>query len=297
MDYDVFCFGDLSKDIIQTPTEKTELVGGAVLHAAWTAYALGYHIGALTKTAVEDRHLLQAFPPLGKDLYWRESTVTTSILNFYPTPDLERRLCTNLARADPFVITHFPKFNAHYIMHNGLFTKEVSLELLQQLAKKTQLGIDAAAMIRTILPDNSMVFQSWTEQKQILPLLHFFKMDAAEAAYLTGINTETHQGRLDAGTQIQSYGVREVMLTVNEEVIVFTAHQTYSIPFRFRSLKGRTGRGDTCSMAYLTHRIHHNVEESTRFAAALTSLKVEIPGPFKLNRQDVDRFLQQFYEK
>jgi len=47
------------------------------------------------------------------------------------------------------------------------------------------------------------------------------------------------------------------------------------------------GRGDTCMGAYLARRLDHSVEDSLRFAAALTSIKLESSGPFRGSLDDV----------
>jgi sugar/nucleoside kinase (ribokinase family) len=57
--------------------------------------------------------------------------------------------------------------------------------------------------------------------------------------------------------------------------------------FTNRSNHGRNGRGDTFSGAYLARRLNHSVEESLRFAAALTSIKVESLGPFRGSLEEV----------
>jgi sugar/nucleoside kinase (ribokinase family) len=55
----------------------------------------------------------------------------------------------------------------------------------------------------------------------------------------------------------------------------------------FRSNEGRTGRGDTTFGAYLARRLDHSIEESLRFAAAVVSIKMESPGPFRGSIEDV----------
>jgi sugar/nucleoside kinase (ribokinase family) len=47
------------------------------------------------------------------------------------------------------------------------------------------------------------------------------------------------------------------------------------------------GRGDTFAGAYLARRLDHPVEDSLRFAAALTSIKMESAGPFRGSLDDI----------
>ena len=46
---------------------------------------------------------------------------------------------------------------------------------------------------------------------------------------------------------------------------------------------------------YLTERLTHEIPEALEFAAALVSLKMETPGPFKGTRQDVYDFIRKYY--
>ena len=62
---------------------------------------------------------------------------------------------------------------------------------------------------------------------------------------------------------------------------IFAGGILYSAPFNPSNLSGRTGRGDTCFASYMTWRLNHGIEESLRYAATLTSIKMEKPGPFQ----------------
>jgi sugar/nucleoside kinase (ribokinase family) len=70
------------------------------------------------------------------------------------------------------------------------------------------------------------------------------------------------------------------MITHSSEVLVYDGRELAAAPFTPANLLGRTGRGDTCFGAYLAWRLTHGVPESLAYAAALTSLKMEKPGPF-----------------
>jgi sugar/nucleoside kinase (ribokinase family) len=61
----------------------------------------------------------------------------------------------------------------------------------------------------------------------------------------------------------------------------------FRAPFNPNNLSGRTGRGDTCFISYVAWRLTHGIEESLRYAAALTSLKMEKPSPFLGTQEEV----------
>ncbi|MBA7654118.1 hypothetical protein ES703_61993 [subsurface metagenome] len=58
---------------------------------------------------------------------------------------------------------------------------------------------------------------------------------------------------------------------------------------------GRTGRGDTAFISYLGSRITKDPEQSLKFATALTSLKLEAPGPFNLPLYQVESLIKKEY--
>ena len=98
----------------------------------------------------------------------------------------------------------------------------------------------------------------------------------AEAELLTG-QTDMQA----AARQLASYGPSEVVVTHSSGVTVYAEGQIYEAPFTPRSLAGRTGRGDTCFATYIGKRLSASPEEACRFAAAVTTLKQEQPGPWR----------------
>ena len=69
----------------------------------------------------------------------------------------------------------------------------------------------------------------------------------------------------------------------------------FFFPWKNKSSLGRTGRGDTAFISYLGSRITKNPEQSLKFAAALTSLKLESPGPFNLPLYQVESLIKKEY--
>ena len=121
-------------------------------------------------------------------------------------------------------------------------------------------------------------------------MIRYLKTDAAEAEVLTGTDD-----REKAAFMLCEWGAKEVLITHNTEAIVCDGKTIYRSPLRPRGLAGRTGRGDTTFAGYLTERLTHDIPEALEFAAALVSLKMETPGPFKGTRQDVLDFIEKYY--
>ena len=104
----------------------------------------------------------------------------------------------------------------------------------------------------------------------------YLKVDRAEAEHLTG-ETDLQP----AARKLSEYGPKEIVLTQSSGPLVYAGGEFYTAPFTPRSLAGRTGRGDTCFSAYLGRRLTAGPEEATRWAAAVTTLKQEKPGPWQ----------------
>jgi sugar/nucleoside kinase (ribokinase family) len=110
---------------------------------------------------------------------------------------------------------------------------------------------------------------------QVLSLVNVLKADGTEAEFLTG-----RTNMREAMKILASFGPQEVLLTENQGVTVLANGEFHQAPWKARAIKGRTGRGDTCTAAYLSKRESAGPAEATRFAAALTGIKLEAPGPF-----------------
>jgi sugar/nucleoside kinase (ribokinase family) len=83
------------------------------------------------------------------------------------------------------------------------------------------------------------------------------------------------------------------VITHAQGVLARVNGTTYYEKFSNSNVSGRTGRGDTTFSAYLSWRLDHDPEESLKFAAALVSIKMETPGPFKGTLEEVQKRLRE----
>jgi sugar/nucleoside kinase (ribokinase family) len=293
--YDLFIFGHTSVDVIKTPDEEYEMTSGPILYSVWTAHQLGYSVGVLTKMASEDRHRLSALPVSEEDLFWCDSPETVRSKLEYHSATMEKRMITNLTRAEAYQIKDFPDFSATLVHFCSLFTDETDLEALRFVSERAPFALDVQGMLRKVFEDGTVRYVPWEERADILPLCRFFKADAAEAAFITGIDTDSHQGREEAARRFLEWGAEEVIISHNEELVAAYGSEVVHAPLKNRQSPGRTGRGDTCFTSYMTERFSKGPADAVKFAAALTSLKLETPGPFKGSRQEVNDFLGKFY--
>jgi len=288
--YDIFIIGHISLDenIYQDQVER--IYGGAVLYAACAAATGQNKIGVLTKSSEDDEKIASLFNIPKEDVYHIKSSKTTSIRNEYLTEDRENRVSTVLSVADPFRMGEIPPnvdANIYYLA--GLIQGDLEYELIKKLSKKGKVAVDAQGLLRKS-NNGDMFYEDWDKKYEYLPYIDFLKTDANESRIMTGI-----ENREKAAELLCTWGPKEVMITHNTEVLVYDGDHYYKAPFKPRNLSGRTGRGDTCFGTYISERIHREPDEALCYAAALTSLKMEAPGPFKGTREDVLDYISSYY--
>ncbi|MDL2235118.1 PfkB family carbohydrate kinase [Christensenellaceae bacterium OttesenSCG-928-L17] len=289
--FSTFILGQPSLDI-NTDYDQTTIraVGGAVVYSGYAASAMGHQTAVLPK-AGEDIDVAAVFADAKNvTVFPLLSTNSTSIANVYHTADRERRTCTAISRIDPYLVSEIPDVDAEIYHVAGLMRGDLDESIITHASKKAMAAVDVQCLLRCD-ENGAMVFHDWDRKHEILPLIHFLKTDAAEAEILTGLTD-----RVAAAKLLHEWGAKEIMITHNTEVLVYDGKEIYTQPLIPRNLSGRTGRGDTCFSGYITERLSSGIPEALRMAAALVSLKMEIPGPFMGTREDVIAYVKQFYK-
>ncbi len=281
MKYDITMIGHISKDIMIYNNKEVRFTGGPVIYSSAAASRAGKKVQIITKASNDCEEELSAVRNSGVAVIRIDSEKTTSIKNVYFTPDRERREVTLISQADPFTEKDIPDSESRIYHLAGLFRGEIPDTLIPFLSEKGNVAVDAQGLLRCSEHGN-LVFRDWEKKEEYLPLISFFKTDAAEAQIMTG-----EKDREKAAVKLSSWGAEEIMVTHNSEVLVLSKGKFYRAPFNPRNLSGRTGRGDTAFAAYIAWRLDHDEDESVRFAAALCSIKMESPGPFSGTISDV----------
>jgi sugar/nucleoside kinase (ribokinase family) len=272
---DLILVGHLAKDEVVVRGEERVRQGGAVYFGAFAARAAGARCLVVTKLADEDRPLLRSFADAGIEVHATRSAHTAGIRNIYTTADQDRRQCLLLHAGDPLRLEEIPPVPARIIHVGALLAGQVPEALLEPLAARAPLGLDVQGFLRVDEGDE-LRLRPWPGAEASLRHVTYLKADAAEAEVLTGLTD-----RPRAAEALARLGPREVVLTHATEVLVLADGQLHRAPFDPVSLEGRTGRGDTCMAAYLAARaLGQPAAWATRYTAALTSLKLEVDGPF-----------------
>ncbi len=279
--YDIVIIGHITNDILEYKGEVTPFTGGAAYFSSFAAKRSNAKICVVTKLAQKDFGVLDELRGEGIEVIAIPSSKTTSIENVFETDDFDKRKVRLISQADPFNPEDIPEGETRIYSLAGLFSGEISHALIEYLSKKGEVGLDIQAMLRSS-GNAGFAFKDWMEKKDYLPKITYLKADSLESEVATGT-----PDREKAAKMFHEWGAKEVMITHASEVILYNGERIFRAPFNPRNLSGRTGRGDTCFGSYMSWRLSHGIEESVRYAAALTSIKMEKPGPFLGTIDDV----------
>jgi sugar/nucleoside kinase (ribokinase family) len=271
--YDLVLVGHVTDDTLIDHGVFTRFTGGGVYFGAFAARRLGARVLVVTKLAKEDHPLLDGLKRQGIEVLVLPSPTTTSIENIIET-DVDHRKVRLVSQGAPFSASDLPETDGAVCNLTALFRGEIGGEMIEAAARKGPVALDLQGVLRCS-EGGTFAFRDWEEKGRYLPLVSFLKADSLESEVMAGTPDREEAARI-----LHGLGAREVVITHSSEVIAFDGSRVHRAPFTPRNLAGRTGRGDTCFASYLFWRKGHGIEESVRLSAALTSLKMETPGPW-----------------
>jgi sugar/nucleoside kinase (ribokinase family) len=291
MNYDITFVGHVCYDeIIPFGGKPVVAPGSAVLCGAMVAARVGKKVAAVVKMAKKDENILQPMKDAGVDTYLIPSAETTYSRVLHESANVDERKLTIVKTAGLIAIGDVPNLNSTCVHLAGISDTEFDMALLKGLKARAQsLSADMQSFVRHVTPvTHDIQFSDVANKKDIAAMMDKLKLDVVEARILTG--TEDLE---KAAIIVESWGCPEIMITHSEGVLARVNGRTLYEKFSNNSMVGRTGRGDTTFAAYLSRRLDHNPQESLKFAAALVSIKMETPGPFKGTMEDVAKRLRE----
>jgi sugar/nucleoside kinase (ribokinase family) len=289
--FDFVSVGAYTKDTIVTRSGVRQVDGGGYSYAAHAARLAGLRVGAVTRLAREDRGSTELLVRGGVEVMVHESPHSTIMRLEYPTTNVDERILTVTEVADAFLPAQVADVQAEAILISASIRGEVPLEVVTALRQRSKLlGVDVQGFVRIRTPQGQLAYEAWPEMTQVLALVDVLKTDAVEAEFLTG-ETDIRA----AAKKLSAYGPKEIVLTHRDGLLVLANGAYYEQPFLPVELRGRSGRGDTCVGSYLSYRVSAQPREATRWAAALTSLKLEAEGPIQRERAEVEDLIRRRY--
>jgi sugar/nucleoside kinase (ribokinase family) len=291
MNYDITFVGHMCYDeIIPFGGKPVVAPGSAVLCGAMVAARVGKKVAAVVKMSRKDEKILQPMKDVGVDTYLIPSDETTYSRVLHESENVDERKLTIVKTAGLIAIGDVPKLSSACVHLAGISDTEFDMALMKGLKSRGySLSADMQSFVRQVTPvTHEIQFSDVENKKDIAGMMDKLKLDVVEARILTG--TENLE---KAAIIVESWGCPEILITRSQGVLARVNGETYYEKFSNNSMAGRTGRGDTTFAAYLSWRLDHGVAESLKFAAALVSIKMETPGPFKGTLENVAKRLKE----
>ena len=289
--YDVAYVGNYTKDTIVSPAGTHYVDGGAVNYAAHAGARLGCHVVVVTRLAQEDYdRVVDALRAEGVDCLVTVTPQSTCVKLEYPTTNVDVRNLYVTSTAGSITVDEVKGIRCQAAVIGTTLRGEIEVEAIQTLRDRSGLlAADAQGFVR-VLEGQNLAFRPWGAMPEVLQLLDIFKTDIKEAEFLTGT-----RDMYEAAQSLAAYGPKEVLLTHQDGLLVYAHGEFHAARFYSKTMNGRSGRGDTCTGAYVAKRLSASPPEATRWAAALTSLKMENQGPFKRSLSDVEQLVEDKY--
>jgi sugar/nucleoside kinase (ribokinase family) len=290
--YDITFIGHMCYDEIKHFGQEPKVApGSAVLCGAMVAARVGKKVAAVVKMSPKDEEILQPMKDLGIDTFLIPAEETSYNRVVHESENMDERTMTLIKSAGLIDIKDVPELNSTCVHLAGISDTEFDMALMKGLKARNypSLSVDMQSFVRHINPvTKNHEYSDVADKEEIAAMMDKLKLDILEAKLLTGTDDLEKAAKI-----IESWGCSDIMITQSEGVLARVNGKTYYEKFSNSNVSGRTGRGDTTFVAYLSHRLDHGVAESLKFAAALVSIKMETPGPFSGTLEEVYKRLKE----
>lgn len=287
--YDLCCIGHITLDKVVTPKSTVFMPGGtsfyvsnAIRHLDAIDYSLVTAVGASEMPVVDDLRTK------GIEVKSFESAHSVCFENIYGE-NQNNRTQRVTAKADPFTAEQLETTDARIYHLGALLADDFPLEVVACLSEKGMVSVDSQGYLREVR-DEKVYATDWKDKLQALQYIHFLKANEHEMEVLTG-----YSDARSAACQLYDWGVKEVLLTFGSMgSVLYDGTTFYPIPAYIpRGIVDATGCGDTYMAGYLYQRAKGaSMADAGRFAAALSTLKIERSGPVQATNEAVLRCMQ-----
>ena len=292
--HDLCCVGHITLDKVVTPKNTVHMPGGTSFyfsHAIRNLKDINYTL--VTAIAESEMAVANDLQSKGIDVKVMPSKHSVYFENIYGE-NQDNRTQRVLAKADPFTVDYLEDIDARIYHLGSLLADDFSLDVIRFLSQKGQVSVDSQGYLREVREQNVYAVD-WTEKKEALKYIHFLKANEHEMEVLTGYDDVAM-----AAKQLYDWGVKEVLITLGSMgSVIYDGTTFHKIPaYKPKEVVDATGCGDTYMTGYLYKRAKGaGIEEAGRFAAAMSTLKIECLGPFKGTKEDIEHCLETAEQK
>ncbi|MEZ7915474.1 PfkB family carbohydrate kinase [Macellibacteroides fermentans] len=287
--HDLCCVGHITLDKVVTPKNTVHMPGGTSFyfsHAIRNLKDINYTL--VTAIAESEMAVANDLQSKGIDVKVMPSKHSVYFENIYGE-NQDNRTQRVLAKADPFTVDYLEDIDARIYHLGSLLADDFSLDVIRFLSQKGLVSVDSQGYLREVREQNVYAVD-WTEKKEALKYIHFLKANEHEMEVLTGYDDVAM-----AAKQLYDWGVKEVLITLGSMgSVIYDGTTFHKIPaYKPKEVMDATGCGDTYMTGYLYKRAKGaGIEEAGRFAAAMSTLKIECLGPFKGTKEDIEHCLE-----
>ncbi len=292
--HDLCCVGHITLDKVVTPKNTVHMPGGTSFyfsHAIRNLKDINYTL--VTAIAESEMAVANDLQSKGIDVKVMPSKHSVYFENIYGE-NQDNRTQRVLAKADPFTVDYLEDIDARIYHLGSLLADDFSLDVIRFLSQKGLVSVDSQGYLREVKEQNVYAVD-WTEKKEALQYIHFLKANEHEMEVLTGYDDVAM-----AAKQLYDWGVKEVLITLGSMgSVIYDGTTFHMIPaYKPKEVVDATGCGDTYMTGYLYKRAKGaGIEEAGRFAAAMSTLKIECLGPFKGTKEDIEHCLETAEQK
>ena len=292
--HDLCCVGHITLDKVVTPKNTVHMPGGTSFyfsHAIRNLKDINYTL--VTAIAESEMAVANDLQSKGIDVKVMPSKHSVYFENIYGE-NQDNRTQRVLAKADPFTVDYLEDIDARIYHLGSLLADDFSLDVIRFLSQKGLVSVDSQGYLREVREQNVYAVD-WTEKKEALQYIHFLKANEHEMEVLTGYDDIAM-----AAKQLYDWGVKEVLITLGSMgSVIYDGTTFHMIPaYKPKEVVDATGCGDTYMTGYLYKRAKGaGIEEAGRFAAAMSTLKIECLGPFKGTKEDIEHCLETAEQK
>lgn len=282
--YELCCIGHITLDKIVTPKRIVHMPGGT---AFYFSHAIRHfddiHFSLVTAIADSEMSVVDDLRSKGIETCVIRSKHSVYFENIYGE-NQDNRTQKVLAKADPFTVDSLKDAQAKIFHLGSLLADDFPLEAIIHLSEKGLVSVDSQGYLREVREQDVFAID-WYEKEKALKYIHFLKANEHEMEVLTGYSDIS-----SAAKQLHAWGVKEVLITLGSMgSVIYDGKKLYRIPaYKAKEVVDATGCGDTYMTGYLYQRAKGaSIEEAGRFAAAMSTLKIEDSGPFKGTKADI----------
>ncbi|WP_442946081.1 PfkB family carbohydrate kinase [Olivibacter sp. CPCC 100613] len=278
----------MTLDKVVTSTATKHMPGGTSFYFSNAIKNMDVAFMLVTAVANTEKHIVSNLQDNGLLIKTVPTKKTVYFENIY-NENQDHRTQRVLQEADPFTVEHLTNIEAKIFHLGPLLTNDIPVEVIRFLSKKGIVSLDVQGYLR-IVSNYKVYYTDWRDKEEGLQYIDILKANEFEMEALTGTSD------IYSGAKILAdYGVKEVVITLGSLGSILYKENTFHMIPAYVPLQvtDATGCGDTYMAGYLSKKVKGaTLEEAGKFAAAMSTLKIQESGPFIGTCEDIQFVLE-----